>query len=314
MTIGLTCFNAESTIKRAIGSCLGQRWPNLQILIVDDVSSDSTTHIVENCIAHDARARLIRHTHNTGAAGARNTILDQARGEFIVFFDDDDESYPERVAVQVRTLEAYERRTGEKLVACFASGVRCYENGYVKPLPAIGARGKECPHGSGVADWLLFYRRNRDWDYGSGVPACALMGRRGMFAAVEGFDESLRRVEDVDFAIRLALQNGHFIGTARQVFRQYATSGADKTPDKNLKAEQRLVEKHAEYLRAVGRYEYAWRWPRMRYWHFKRRYDKAVLDLFLLMLRNPVAACNHILTTGPKRIVHERNMRRRRHA
>ena len=311
ITIGLPCFNAQDTVERAIDACLAQHWPNLEVIIVDDASTDRTAHIIEKRIATDGRARLVRHARNTGPAGTRNTILLQSRGEFIALFDDDDESSPDRVAEQLRTLTSYEDRTGQSLVACYASGERRYPNGYLKPLPAIGANGIDVPSGPGVADWLLFYRRNPNWNYGSGVPACALMARRSTFARVGDFDPALRRVEDVDFAIRLALLGAHFVGTSAALLTQHATNALDKTPEKNLEAEQLLATKHANYLRSVGRYEYAWRWPRLRYWHFKRRYDMLFVDALLLMLRNPIVVSSHLLSTAPKRILHEINMRRR---
>lgn len=310
VTIGLLCFNAEDTIGRAVDSCLAQNWPNLELLIVDDASSDRTLRIAEERIVSDPRARIIRHTQNKGAGRARNTVLHQAKGEFVAFFDDDDESLPDRIFEQVRSLTAYEQQTGQRLVACFASGVRRYPNGYVKPLPAIGAKGDEPPNGPKVADWLLFFRLTPNWDYGSGVPACALMGRHSTFEAAGGFDEALRRVEDADFAIRLALLGGHFIGTERQVLIQFATNAPDKSPERNLAAEQCLAVKYADYLRTLGRYEYAWRWPRLRYWHAKRRYGMVLRELVLLTVRNPIAVWGHVLRTGPKRVLHERAMRR----
>ena len=120
----------------------------------------------------------------------------------------------------------------------------------------------------------------------------------------------LRRVEDADFAIRLALPGGHFIGTERRVLLQNATCAPDKSPERNLEAEQRLAVKHADYLRTVGRYDYAWRWPLLRYWHFKRRYEMVLCELVRLTLRNPIAVWRHILTTGPRRLLHERAMER----
>ncbi len=309
VTIGLTCYNAEATIARAVASALAQDWPDLEVLIVDDASDDNSVSIVGTTIAGDGRARLIRHETNKGAAAARNTVLKYAGGEFVAFFDDDDESTPERIATQLRAITAYAQKSGAKLVACFAGGGRRYPNGYVKPLPAIGSRGA-VPFGAGVADWLLFFGRRPGWDFGSGVPSCALMARHETFAAVGGFDPGMRRVEDVDLAIRLALAGGHFIGTSEALFTQFATVAPDKSYERNLEAEQALAEKHAAYLHSVGMYHYARRWPRLRYWHFKRQYGRFLVDLAFLFARNPIAVFRHLMTTGPRRIVHERKMAR----
>jgi glycosyltransferase involved in cell wall biosynthesis len=310
VTIGMPCFDARDTILRALESALAQDWPAVEIIVVDDCSRDDSAERVARAIAHEPRARLVRHQRNTGAAGARNTIIAEARGAFVAFFDDDDESRPNRIREQMRVLTAHESATGARLVACHAAGERRYSSGYTKPLPAIGSRGSELPHGAAVADYLLFYGRKPGWFYGSGTGSGSLLARRETFVAVGGFDARLRRIEDVDFAIRLALMGGHFVGTVESLFIQYATSALDKAPESNRDAEIALAEKHRAYLQPLRRYDYARRWPKLRYWHFKRRYDRFALEFLMLLLRNPVAATCHILATGPARLRHERRIRR----
>ena len=305
ITIGLTCFNAEKTIARAVASALAQDWRHIEVIVVDDGSTDGSLGVVRGEIVGEPKARLVCHEVNTGPAGARNTILLEAKGEFVVFFDDDDASEPHRISSQLKTLQDYEVKTGAELVACYAAGVRRYPNGYIKDLPAIGSFGDEVPNGPGVADYLLIYRKRVEWFYGSGIPACALMARATTFSAVGGFDVELRRVEDVDFATRLALKGGHFVGTGERLFTQHSTEAVDKSPEKNLEAEQRLAEKSEVYLRSINRYYYALHWPKLRYWHFKRRYGRFLLELVGLLLRNPIAVTAHLLTTGPQRLRHE---------
>lgn len=310
VTIGITCFNAADTIERAVRSALSQNWPNFEVVIVDDFSTDASAKTVASIIAHEPRARLIRHKVNTGPGGARNTILSAARGDFVAFFDDDDESAPERLFEQVTTLLAYEDRAGVRLVACYASGIRRYANGYTMALPAIGSRGEVAPNGAAVADYLLTFRRQRGWFYGSGTPACSLLARYSTFLAAGWFDPRLRRVEDADFAVRLALLGGHFIGTRKVLFVQYATRGPDKSPEQSLESQQRLVHKHRKYLETIGRFEYAKRWPRLRYWHFRHYYGRFFIELVGLLRRYPTLVTKHLLITGPRRLLHERRMRR----
>lgn len=310
VTIGIPCFNAESTIARAVRSALSQDWPALEIIVVDDASRDGSVPAAGEAMAGDDRARIFRRDENGGPAATRNTILDEARGEFIVFFDDDDESLASRVRTQVETLVACEERTGGEHVACFASGRRLYPNGYVRELAAIGSRGP-VPNGPWVADYLLFYRRRPEWFMGAGVPACALAIRRRTLTAAGRFDPAFRRVEDIDLAIRLAFIGAYFIGTSTELFVQHATQAADKSPESNLDAETRLAEKYSNYLRSVGRYEYVRRWPRLRYWHFKRDYLRFALELSRLLFRYPFAAVRHLWSTGPARIRHERRMQRK---
>lgn len=308
-TIAIPCFNAADTIGRAIRSARNQDWPNLEIIVVDDLSSDASVSEIEKAIAGDPRARLIRHDVNKGPAGARNTALAAAAGTFIAFFDDDDESAPTRVSAQIRRLLDYEAETGAEQVACFAAGRRLYDNGYVLEMPAIGARPGSVPTGPAIVDALLTFSRPPDLEFGAGTPACALLLRRAVLQSVGGFDAGLRRVEDADLAIRLGLRGGHFIGTEEPLFTQHATFAVDKSPEKNLEAEVRLAEKNRSYLESRGLYFYAKTWPKLRYWHFRRRYGRFILCLMGLLLRNPVKTLSHLLTTGPRRLAHERRMR-----
>ncbi len=309
VTIGITCYNAEDTISRAIESALAQDWPSIEIIIVDDVSTDNSLSVLRQYSERYNRVRLVEHTVNQGPAGARNSVLNEARGEFIAFYDDDDEAFSNRITEQVNTLCSFEKQKERSLVACYASGVRHYPNGYSLSKPAIGSRGSELPNGTGVAAYLLCYERREDWFYGAGTPTCSLLARKSTFNHLEGFDASLRRVEDVDFAIRLALAGGWFIGTQLELFAQFSTNAPDKSPERNLKAEQYLAIKHENFLRSINRAYYALNWPKLRYCHFKKNYWNFAVTLIGLLIHNPIATVHHLLATGPKRLLHEHRMK-----
>jgi glycosyltransferase involved in cell wall biosynthesis len=308
VTVGITCFNAEDTIERALTSAMQQDWPNLQIVIVDDCSSDSSVAVIRDQIKNNPITTLVCHETNQGPAVARNTILAHAQGEFVAFFDDDDESLPNRVSIQVRKIVEYEKDAGTAMIACYASGQRVYPNGYKLNINAIGSR-PIVPQGPAVADYLLFYGKRSGWFYGAGTPTCALMARRSTLEMAGGFDAEFRRVEDVDLAVRLALAGGHFIGCPEPLFIQHATEGRDKAPEKNLEAELKLAEKHKDYLQSVERYNYSRQWPRIRFYHFNHQHVRMFLALFHLFFRHPIHVLRHFLNTGPKRFLHERKMR-----
>lgn len=310
ITIGITCYNASNTITRAIESAVAQTWKETEIIIVDDYSSDDSVATIKNSIIDAQTGTIICHSVNQGPAASRNTIISQANGEFVVFFDDDDESSPTRLTDQYNAIIHYEKMTGSMFIANYAAGVRVYPNGHIKELPAIGSRGHEVPHGSGIADYLLFYGTKDRWFYGSGVPTCALMARKSVFDFVGCFDSNLKRVEDVDFAIRLALKSGYFTGTQKRLFTQHATDGPDKSYDKNLEAETALAQKHCQYLTKINRYYYALHWPKLRYNHFTKRYVQFTKELLGLLIRHPIAVTKHLLTTGPLRLLHEKKINR----
>lgn len=306
-TVGITCFNARDTIARAIASALAQDWPATEIIVVDDVSSDGSRELLREIAAQNASVRVVLRETNGGPASARNEIVRAARGEFIAFFDDDDEALPGRVREQIDALQAAEGSHPSGLIACYAGGVRHYPNGHVKPLPAIGSEG-ELLYGPAVADYLLFNRRVPGWFYGSGTPTAALLARTSTFRALDGFDERLRRVEDVDLAIRLALRGGAFVGTREPLFVQHATLGSDKTADMNYQAEVALAEKHRPYLKSVGRAYYATRWPRVRYHYFRREYARMGLVALGILIRHPIVGIKHLVASGSARLAHDKKI------
>jgi GT2 family glycosyltransferase len=124
------------------------------------------------------------------------------------------------------------------------------------------------------------------------------------------YDETMRRTEDSDFAIRLARAGGHFIGCRQSLIRQYATGGQDKRPIVDYESHCALIEKNRVYLEEKGRYRYALDWQKMKYYHFARQPVRAWAKLFSLAVRHPVWTIAHLWRTAPSRTIHEWRMNR----
>lgn len=90
ISIILPAYNAQNTLERAIRSILSQDFKNWQLIIVNDGSKDKTKEIAEKFAAEDARVHVITQK-NGGRSAARNTGLQYAMGDYIVFLDADDE-------------------------------------------------------------------------------------------------------------------------------------------------------------------------------------------------------------------------------
>lgn len=309
ITIGLTCFNAADTIGRAIAAALKQDWPNLEIVIVDDCSKDNSTDVIDAYARQDQRVRLIRHEQNTGFAGALNTLIANAQGEFIAIFDDDDESRADRLKLQHAAITAHELKTGTKLIACYGSVVKRYPNGYALHTPAIGSR-PEYPVGQDMVNYHLYLDRRPEVFYGGGTPSCSLMARKSTFNQAGPYDTSLRRNEDSDFAVRLGLLGGHFIGCPEEIITQYASDGADKRPEVALASEQAFIRKYKHILDHHGRYNYACHWIKVRYYHFSNQKLKAICEVLVMGLKNPYLTFSRFIKAAPRRLSHEARMRR----
>ena len=108
ITIGICTYNSSSTIERAVLSALNQTWRSLEIVIVDDCSPDVTWDLLQSLSRVHHELKIFRNRSNSGVAVTRNRILIEAQGEFIAFFDDDDESNPHRLSLQFERIINYE--------------------------------------------------------------------------------------------------------------------------------------------------------------------------------------------------------------
>lgn len=308
ITIGITCFNAEKTIEAAVRSALVQDWPNFEIIVVDDCSSDQSLNILRKLAQeYQNKIKIIVNSINKGCAASRNILIKETQGEFLVFFDDDDISEPERLRLQYNSIITYEGINKISLVLCYTSAYRIYPNGYIMNVEAVGSKRKN-PVGYVMSDFLLFNERLPEVFYGGGTPTCALMARTSVFRDFAGFDENLRRQEDVDFAIRVALQNAHFIGIQEKTLRQNVTDGNEKSAKVELESFLLLTEKNKEYLIKKGVFEYIRLWSKMRYFHFSKQDVKAFQILLSLILFYPVRTIRHFGTSAIRRFFHERRM------
>lgn len=96
--------NAATTIDTALAGLVAQGWRNLEILVIDNGSSDGTAARVRHWQARDPRIRLLDGAAAPGAYGARNLGRDAARGEFLTLHDADDWTHPDRIATQMTVL------------------------------------------------------------------------------------------------------------------------------------------------------------------------------------------------------------------
>ena len=103
VTVAIPTFNRADIVGRAIESALGQTYRDLEVVVVDDGSSDGTRAVVES---YGPRVRYL-YQKNAGVTAARNLAISKARGEFLAFLDSDDLWKPWRIESQVAALGRY---------------------------------------------------------------------------------------------------------------------------------------------------------------------------------------------------------------
>lgn len=258
VTIGLTCFNAEDTIWRAITSALGQTWSHREIIVVDDCSTDSSMSMLREVETMHPEVRIIRHHINQGFPSAVNRLVGEAQGDFVAFFDDDDESASDRVEEQYRRIVDYESGHGGVPVLCY-SNRHVLGDQHRAEFQRLGiGRTPIEPHGPLVADFVLGLVKDDERHTWGMFGSCTLMTRTDVFRAFQGFDSRFRRCAELDFAARAAFGGAHFISVNRPLVTQTLTPTANKAKGADLHYRLQLIEKHKAYLKQKNSYIGAW--------------------------------------------------------
>lgn len=90
VSIIMSAYNRGDVIAKAVTSCLSQSYKNIELIIIDDCSTDNTNDVISYFAKKDNRIVLIKHSENLGAGAARKTGLNNASGDYICFVDSDD--------------------------------------------------------------------------------------------------------------------------------------------------------------------------------------------------------------------------------
>lgn len=115
VTVVIPTFNRLELLANAIRSVLNQTYQDFEIIVVDDASTESVESLIESI--SDPRIRLVQHSENLGEAASRNTALQDTRGKYVAFLDDDDEWFPEKLSKQVKILES----AGDEVAATYTA-------------------------------------------------------------------------------------------------------------------------------------------------------------------------------------------------
>jgi glycosyltransferase involved in cell wall biosynthesis len=187
-------FNRAHLLDRTVGSVCAQSYRNLEILVVDDCSTDN----IEDAVAAlgDPRVRLIKRAQNGGVAAARNTGVEAAKAELIAFFDSDDICVFDRIERQVRRLLA----SPDDYVGTYSSRlfyIDVEESTYPRSGSHIRPMPDETPLGGDIGHRTLS---------GNIINFPALMVRRSALLAAGPSDELLRNNVDWDLCLRLTRQ------------------------------------------------------------------------------------------------------------
>ncbi|MEK7093764.1 MAG: glycosyltransferase [Patescibacteria group bacterium] len=196
VSIIIPAFNAAAYVKEAVDSALSQTYPDTEVIVVDDGSTDRTAEIIKE---YSGRPNLrYIYQENRGLAGARNRGIKESRGEFIALLDADDAFHKDKVKEQVQAFDEH---------------------------PEYGVCYSDLIHFSDATPREFYHHR---YQYPSGkvfepllrtqfINPLSVMVRRSVFEKFGTFDEALRRSEDWELWLRWARQGVLFYFLPKQL-------------------------------------------------------------------------------------------------
>ncbi|OOG51168.1 glycosyltransferase [Polaromonas sp. C04] len=225
ISVVIPCFNADKYIEAAIRSVLAQEWPQLEIVVVDDGSSDNSSKLVRDKFPEVV---LLRQA-NQGVAVARNNGISHAKGDWIAFLDADDIWLPGKLHAQWATLKATPAARMTYTAWQVWSGLEPTPS--PECLAALLNDADETDRWSGATGWV----------YSQLLLDCVVwtstvLAHRTVFKEVGQFDPTLRIGEDYDLWLR-ASRVTQILRVPRPyaLYRMHSASITKSVPEKNYR-------------------------------------------------------------------------------
>jgi glycosyltransferase involved in cell wall biosynthesis len=186
VTVVIPAYNAARTIERALSSVWRQNYPELEVIVIDDGSTDDTGLRVGTC--NNPNLRLIRLDKNRGECGAMNVGIREARTDYIAFLDADDEWLDNKLRKQLPVIDSHPEMS---FISC--GGEAIAPDGSV-----VATFGLGLPPCSPGDFWRALLVKSQ-------VAKPTVVARRAKILELGGFDEALKISGDQDMWIKLAL-------------------------------------------------------------------------------------------------------------
>ncbi len=228
VSVVLPVYNREDTVARAINSVLNQSYTNLELIIVDDCSTDQSLRVIRGF--QDDRINVIALQQNEGANAARNRGVAEARGRFIAFQDSDDEWAEDKLKMQIDDMVC------RNLAASFCA--HFLVDGTRRSIVPKDYEKKE-KYEADLSNILKNYNV---------VSTQTLVVSKDIFIETGGFDEDMPRLQDYEFVIRL-VQKAKIGYIAKPLVFVYRTTESISTNlDALCGAVALLLAKHRGFL------------------------------------------------------------------
>lgn len=308
VSVIIPCFNTAQLIAQCLDSVFAQTFRDLEAIVVNDGSPDTSE--LESVLApYLSRIVYIRQDRK-GPAGARNTGIAKARGEFVAFLDSADSWMPLHLETQIKQID-----NDPALDLVYANSILTGE-----PGPQVDFQSRYPSTGPATFDSLALERCQ--------IPLATVVARKAAIVRAGGFDETLPLCDDFDLWLRAAFHNAK-IGYTRHLTACMAIGrpgGLGASPAKLAEAHLRILENadrtlplsetqrklvrerascvRAKYLLEEGKLDLSARKfarARERFTEANQHYKQPKLSLAVLGLNVAPAVCGNLLAHWTRR-------------
>lgn len=228
VSVILPTYNRAHTIVRAVESVLAQSYAKLELIVVDDGSTDNTVELLGTI--DDDRLRVVR-TSNGGACAARNKGVEYAAGELVAFQDSDDEWLPHKLQMQVEALRAH---PGASVVFCNALRIEDANEVVIRHL---------------VPQRISRIMSKQNMQARSLASTQTLLMKRECLDT-ERFDVGMRRLQDFDLVFRLAEHYAFYYVSVPLVYMYVQEESISSDPQKTIDARRQMIDKYQDIMEA----------------------------------------------------------------
>lgn len=224
ISVYMPTYNRVAMAIRAIESVLAQDYPHIELLVVDDASTDDTWQVLTNKYINDERIRFFRQSTGQGACAARNRAIAEAKGEFVTGIDDDDEFLPNRLT---------------SLYLAYDDKYSCVCSGYIWDYGSVQKRLFASRRLVALPELLDLHTLSNQ----------ALVRRERMLA-LGGFDIKLAAFQDYDMWVRVVQAYGPALRIAEPSYKVNVGHelGRITNSPKRLDAHKQFVAKHRVHM------------------------------------------------------------------
>lgn len=232
----MACYNASRFLRAAVDSAFAQTYLNIEVVAVDDGSTDNTAKILRS---YGDKVILVSQT-NAGVSAARNAGIARASGDVIVLLDSDDVLAPECVAERVRLL-------GSRPNVGLVTGLTRYIDEHGQIIPRAVDLKPSYPNGVSYVEAMRRF---------PGPPSGWAIPKR-ILQEAGGFDESLRSAEDHDLCLRILARHECLCDPVARTFYREVTGSLSRNPALNYDQVRRVIRKNRP-LAPIGAVAYWW--------------------------------------------------------